>query len=52
MSIWWHLQHYWYGLCWHLINLLGDHGVKDGLVVRKWPRIQGWLADQIPYDSW
>lgn len=48
------LKHYNAVLCWKLHTFIGwkyPHPV-DGLMIEKYPRIQRWLASQIPYESW
>lgn len=44
----------WACFCNWLHGLIGwkyPHAV-DGLMVPRMPVVQGWLARQIPYDSW
>lgn len=49
------VEYHWANVCWHLYEWLGwSNGGRpvDGLMVPNYPKIQGWLSSQIPYDSW
>ena len=48
------LKYYWAVLCYKIHTKIGwkyPYPI-DGLMVPKLPKIQNWLASQIPYDSW
>lgn len=47
-------KYIWACICNYLTSKIGwkyPHPV-NGLMIYKWPKIQGWLCSQIPYDSW